>query len=408
MDLGRGFDKSAKGSNVSHLHDGSRIASHSDTILVIKIPDAQILRFLSRAMFMVMALFTLPFLVSVIENEFSSNSHDIVVSGFEAEPDGTINAQLLSLLLHDLADEGLLREDGKALIVNPPYGFEGVIPWTNNEIDEVKNTDLQTQRSFPDESYDFVFASNSQDAKFFGRILKTNGIVALPLGSNPSIAFKEQPNYKVVYLRQYSSIIVALKKTIPDDDKIPESSTRRRLFQTGYELKKVALKGLEDVLLEPPRHASAKSKKYLNKIKCLPDLTGDSLEGYKRRVFIGVGSPAENKGAIEWFQKNYPKKNKKFEIHNLVDEIHNIDASAWLLKHAKEEDYVVMKAEAEVVEKMMMNKGAISLVDELFLECKNEWWHAGKKRKSGRAYWECLALYGRLRDEGVAVHQWWG
>ena len=24
----------------------------------------------------------------------------------------------------------------------------------------------------------------------------------------------------------------------------------------------------------------------------------------------------------------------------------------------------------------------------------------------GLAYWECIALYGRVRDLGVAVHQW--
>nr|AFK46323.1 unknown [Lotus japonicus] len=67
-----------------------------------------------------------------------------------------------------------------------------------------------------------------------------------------------------------------------------------------------------------------------------------------------------------------------------------------------------MKAEAEVVEEMIKER-TIYLVDELFLECKNEWWQKkGKRKKSRKAYWECLALYGRLRDEGVAVHQWWG
>ena len=70
-----------------------------------------------------------------------------------------------------------------------------------------------------------------------------------------------------------------------------------------------------------------------------------------------------------------------------------------------EEGYVVMKSETEVVEEMMRSK-AIMLVDELFLECKPQ--QGNRKRKNGRAYWECLALYGKLRDEGVAVHQWWG
>lgn len=43
-----------------------------------------------------------------------------------------------------------------------------------------------------------------------------------------------------------------------------------------------------------------------------------------------------------------------------------------------------------------------------FLECKHQGVKKGDKKKSRRAYWECLSLYGMLRDEGVAVHQWWG
>ncbi|KAF3502627.1 hypothetical protein F2Q69_00041297 [Brassica cretica] len=83
----------------------------------------------------------------------------------------------------------------------------------------------------------------------------------------------------------------------------------------------------------------------------------------------------------------------------------------WLKENVKDEEYVVMKAEAEVVEEMMRNK-SIKMVDELFLECKPKGLGLRGRRtmqsKSGRAYWECLALYGKLRDEGVAVHQWWG
>ena len=120
---------------------------------------------------------------------------------------------------------------------------------------------------------------------------------------------------------------------------------------------------------------------------------------------------------INWFHRHYPKMKQEFEVYNL-DEVPEEasstteaglqnDISDWLRKNVVEDDYVVMKAEAEVVEEMI-KKRTINLVDELFLECKNQWWQVGKNSKSKRAYWECLALYGRLRDEGVAVHQWWG
>ncbi|XP_020213704.1 uncharacterized protein LOC109797940 [Cajanus cajan] len=177
----------------------------------------------------------------------------------------------------------------------------------------------------------------------------------------------------------------------------------RKLCGYTREAKKAALQKLEDVLLEPPRAASGKSSRYMKRTKYLPDLMGDSLESYPRRVFIDVGLP-EKKGT-DWFAKNYPTRGNTFEIYNIetVAVEMEIGMSDWVRKNVKEEEFVVMKAEAEVVEEMVKTD-SIGLVDELFLECK-------PKRNgdtSRRAYWECLALYGKLRDEGVAVHQWWG
>ncbi|KAM1359937.1 hypothetical protein TB1_046028 [Malus domestica] len=177
------------------------------------------------------------------------------------------------------------------------------------------------------------------------------------------------------------------------------SPIRRRLL--AEEAKNEALKRLEDVLLEPPRASSGKSRRYLKRTRFLPDLMGDSLESYPRRVFIDVGLP-ENEGGsgMSWFAKNYPTRNKNFEMYKIETVIEESSGK-------EEEEYVVMKAEAEVVDEMLKSR-AIHLVDELFLECKPHR-HNGKINvRSRRAYWQCLALYGQLRDEGVAVHQWWG
>ncbi|XP_028102309.1 PKS-NRPS hybrid synthetase CHGG_01239-like [Camellia sinensis] len=63
------------------------------------------------------------------------------------------------------------------------------------------------------------------------------------------------------------------------------------------EAKKEVLKGLEDVLFEPPpRRALAKSSDYLEKPKFLPDLLQDSLESYKKRIFITDDSGS----VVEW------------------------------------------------------------------------------------------------------------
>ncbi|XP_039069176.1 uncharacterized protein LOC120215603 [Hibiscus syriacus] len=154
------------------------------------------------------------------------------------------------------------------------------------------------------------------------------------------------------------------------------STTKRCLF--GYntsEAKKAALKKLEYVLLEPLRASLGTSKTYRKRTKYLPDLFGDTLESYPRRVFIDVGSPEKDGGSSSWFYKLYPTRNMEFEMYKIetltkealkkkaVPEMTGM--SVWLMKNVKEEEYVVMKVEAEVVEDMVKSK-AIRLVDALF------------------------------------------
>ncbi|KAK7385382.1 hypothetical protein VNO78_31099 [Psophocarpus tetragonolobus] len=206
-----------------------------------------------------------------------------------------------------------------------------------------------------------------------------------------------------------SFIMISSASTQETKPELVAINMQRKLLRFVPEEKKAALRNLEDVLLEPPRVTSGKSRLYLKRTKYLPDLMGDSLESYPRRVFIDVGLPEKNGGiGTDWFSKTYPTRNKNFEMYKIETVAEGgpqIEMSDWLRKNVREEEYVVMKAEVEVVEEMVRTR-AIMLVDELFLECKPQLGH--KKRKNRRAYWECLALYGKLRDEGVAVHQWWG
>jgi hypothetical protein len=383
------------------LHAG-RVGFNSHAFLVIKVPDTRFLRILSRSLFLSLVFVAFPFLCSFLKGLVVPRFDDDVF--VTASSSVSINVEVLNSILHDLGDEGLLKKEDKALIMSPPFGFEGgvsLLNW-NTEVDLVVH-----------EFYDFVFTTSFEDAVSADRVLKINGVVAFPLSVDDSsdAGFRKQSNYKVVYLRRYDSIFVALRK-IGLENSLVDNSPKRRLCQFATVAKINALKGLEDALLEPPRQDSDEANKNYLKINYLPELLGDSLEGYRRRVFIGVGLHDENKAAIEWFERNYPKKGTKFQMHSLQvapeePDVPQTDFSAWLSKHVREDEYVVMKAEANVVEQMMRKK-TICLVDELFLQCDNEWWQTRRRKKSGRAYWECLALYGRLRDEGVAVHQWWG
>ncbi|KAG4960637.1 hypothetical protein JHK87_037270 [Glycine soja] len=190
-----------------HLHDGRTIALNpeTETFLVIRIPDALVLRIVSRSLIVAMVLAALPFLGTVLEGFYFSSSF---VPNLDT---GSLDVGLLNSILHDFAEEGLLRENDKALIVNSP-----VPDIFREKIDAVMNSDWESKSLFADESYDFVFTSGAIDAEFIDRILKNDGIVALPLGTKSSnSAFKEQSNYKVVSLKRYGFVIVALKKTGP-------------------------------------------------------------------------------------------------------------------------------------------------------------------------------------------------
>ncbi|KAM7514507.1 hypothetical protein LguiA_004090 [Lonicera macranthoides] len=386
---------------------------HENTpLVIIKLPHYWVIKLMGRAAILALAIASL-LCSGLVLGKLTSNFQQLT-SNFNASFEA--NVEFLPVLFRDFVNEGLLKMGDRVLFINDNNNNNNVqeaiyeSPTLNNNIDLIANSDLEKHRSIPNNSYDIVFVSNFQAlAEFVDKVLKVNGIVVVQLSDNPAAAFKKPANYNIVYLRRFDWNTVAMRKMSQADDSSP---TKRRLFELGPEAKRAALKKLEDVLLEPPRAASGKSNRYLKRTKYLPDLLGDSLESYPRRVFIDVGPPQNTPATVgSWFEKHYPTRNKDFEIIKIETEESSSGGreiggmSEWLRKNVREEEYVVMKAEAEVVEEMLSNK-AIGLVDELFLECGIKGKQKG--RKSRRAYWECLALYGMLRDEGVAVHQWWG
>ncbi|KAJ6841165.1 uncharacterized protein M6B38_307955 [Iris pallida] len=192
------------------------------------------------------------------------------------------------------------------------------------------------------------------------------------------------------------SLSTTMKK-IPHADEGEFKVARRLLSVLGS--KKEALEGLEDAFLEQPEEEEKKIKK----INYLPDLMGDNwLVRHPRRVFVVVGGTKKRARNTDWFERDYPKKGAEFEIVK-VDSVGKEGGGIgdWLEKNVRAEEFVVMEADADAVEEMVRGN-VIHLVDELFMECDTR-----GSRKSRRAYWECLALYGRVRDEGVAVHQLW-
>ncbi|XP_022875767.1 uncharacterized protein LOC111394240 [Olea europaea var. sylvestris] len=400
--------------------NGFGIGFNSDTLLIIKLPDCRVLRIISRSLLLAMVLVALLFLGCIRRDS---------TNGFcEFDADSDINCfKIFPVLFRDLVDEGLIKKGNRGLILGSCIcDIEDDFPFINGiGIDlAIKSNKTQKKLSQVD-VFDFVLAFNFHEMKLIDGILKNGGIVIAPLNNDSPNVLQEQMNYKIVYLRRFENenisyehipdieyTVVALRK-IGATNGLMNFPTKDVSCGTASKVKKLALEGLEDVYLEPPRGALPKLSFGSRKLKFLPDLMRDSLDNYPRRIFI-----SDDTSSIDWFYKNYPMRDQPFEIYNM--EIENQDESMsrtvpqdmgiseWLTQNMKRDDYVVMKAEAQVVEEMMKDK-TICLVDELFLECKNQWQDEDGEEENGRkrAYWQCLTLYGKLRDEGIAVHQWW-
>ncbi|CAN6206112.1 unnamed protein product [Urochloa humidicola] len=237
------------------------------------------------------------------------------------------------------------------------------------------------------------------------RVLKVGGVAAVLAASRsaPQLPGK----YKIVVKSEGAAVAAEKTGASTGSAAVARRHHRKLLAVAGN--KEDVLDGLEGVLLEPPqrRHAVRRLRP-----KYLPELTGDSLEGYRRRVFIDV-APAPGGGAASWFRKHYPRGRHEFESVRLTAAGAAEAAEGigdWLEGNVGEEDYVVVKAGVEAAEEML-RKGAavVRRVDELFLDCGegSVGRAAGNGNSGRRPYWQCLALYGRLRDQGVAVHQWW-
>ncbi|KAK3423482.1 hypothetical protein EUGRSUZ_F00410 [Eucalyptus grandis] len=278
-----------------------------------------------------------------------------------------VNLEMLPLLFQDLANEGLLKSGNSVALLGNGYEESvdtSIIPGSN-EMDRISITDLERQSSIPSDTFNFAFTTDfTSSAEFIDRALKVGGVAAILLSKDPNVQFDVPPNYKIAYIRKFESTVLAIRKT--DERKTANSATQRRLCGYAPEQKKAALQNLEDVLLEPPRAASRRSRAYFKRTRYLPDLMGDSLESYPRRVFIDVGLPEKDGGtsSTAWFARNYPTRNLHFEMYKIetvaAEEptaTSSKEATAavaaqvgmpdWLKKNVKEEEYVVMKAEAE-------------------------------------------------------------
>lgn len=413
--IGKKLNSTGSGLNLNSYSN-----SNSNALLIIRLPDSRVLQIVSRSFFLAIVLIALPIITPFMSGGSSNAVADFDVTTFD----------ILPVIFPDLIDEGLVRRGDRGLIVGSGMGDDLMKLLTGNngiDLDTVSKLN-EIPIPIPNGALDFVLGLNLKCIECVDRVVKTNGIVITQMKNEltSTLLLESNPNYRIVYVRRWfkdnSNTIVAMRKAMLRDGLTSSRGKMGRLCGTKHEARKVALKGLEDALLEPPRRIPSRMKSMNGRgeMKFLPDLIGNSLEAYKRRMFVFVSDDKNGGGGVggeaeEWFYKNYPTRNQHFEV---VSSSSSVGISDWMRRNVGKQDFVVMKAGEELAEEMMKDK-TICLVDELFVECRHRRWPADESEetetvtetemesKRKRAYWQCLALYGDLRNEGVAVHQWW-
>ncbi|KAK4438113.1 hypothetical protein Salat_0145400 [Sesamum alatum] len=391
--LARGYRAKNGGYRVNELN-GVGVGLNSQTLLIIKLPDSRALSIISRSLFLAMVLLALPSLGSMIRS-----ASNVPLFGPDADLGFADGFDVLPILLRDLVEEGLIKKGHKGFVLATS------MPETEDDFEFLRDAgvDLLTGAD--------LRRKKLGEHQLIDGVLKDGGLVISPLGPDPVHELRLLRNFKIVYLRRFENTVIAMRKVGASLNSMVNSARKQAFCGVTPEKKRAALKGLEDVYLEPPRQTAMVQSS--REIKFLPELLKYSLEDYPRRIFI-----SDDLSALDWFYKNYPTGNQEFEVYNMEVEIANKNrlsrrvesqetaVSNWITKKVRPEDYVVMKAEAETVEEMLKDK-TLCLVDELFLECKNQWQDGEDGTGSKRAYWQCLTLYGKVKDLGIAVHQWW-
>lgn len=382
-------------------HAAHPVAGGGDE-LVIRLPHPLVLSVIARSVLLTTAILTFPWLRSILPQAAAGLILPSPPHRWADDP------FFLPMLLRDLRREGLLVASarGPAIFLGNPGARIALVK--QNKLFPVM-TEIG-RMAVPDHSVDFVLdADGFCDASFVfvDRILRIGGVAIIRLSVDPSRIFHLPANYKIVYIRQFGSTIVGIKKMTHAIARADANSAE-----------------FEDIHIGRKLFAAPEQNNNLPENQIARKLLAQSNSNFLRASENALLEPALDLKSLAVFQKKTKKSVhwapftneqqelvSEFEVIRL-DIMENgngaIEATGiaeWLLNNVSKDELELMKFAAEVIEELLKKTKAAGLVDEFLLECTRQWdnWRGGGSR---RAYWECLILYGRLRNEGVAVHQW--
>ncbi|KZV39907.1 cation/H(+) antiporter 15-like [Dorcoceras hygrometricum] len=217
----------------------------------------------------------------------------------------------------------------------------------------------------------------------------------------------------------------------------------------------------EPLIKEEPLKPIIEFKRNIKNVKYLSNMVDISFKN--RYVYVDVGARSYGSSIGGWFNKQYPKQGKPFEMFVIAadseeytskkgvtllpyaawirnetlffeisresrrkskdqsrgvqpasdfisdsNKIQGLNLATWLTSSVTSRDYVVVKMDVEgsefhVIPHLIATR-AVCLIDEMFLDCHyNNRWHP----KYHKTYDQCLELFSSLRRIGLLVHQWW-
>ncbi|KAG6534736.1 uncharacterized protein LOC121989323 [Zingiber officinale] len=371
-------------------HAAHPVARGADE-LVIRLPHPLVLSVIARSMLVTTVILAFPWLRSILPHAAAGLILPSPPHRWADDP------FFLPMLLRDLRREGLLVASarGPAIFLGNPGARIALVK--QNKMFPVM-TEIG-RMAVPDHSVDFVLdADGFCDASFVfvDRILRIGGVAIIRLSVDPSRIFHLPTNYKIVYIRQFGSTIVGIKKMTHAIARLEANSAEfedirigRKLLAVPEQIDKLPKNQIGRKLLAQSNSNLLRASEYA--------LLGLALDLKSLAMF--------HKKIKQHVHRHWaPCTNEHQELFEVIildimekgnGAIGATGIAEWLLDNASQDEFELMTFEAEVIEELPKKTKAIGIVDEFLLKRTSQW-----------PYWECSTLYGRLRNEVVAVRQW--
>ncbi|KAG0449785.1 hypothetical protein HPP92_015833 [Vanilla planifolia] len=199
--------------------------------IMIRFPSNRLLRLVPRLVILAVAIIFYPWLLTTV----------LFRTG---ESVATNEISFFLELLRDLSSLGVVHLD---------FGRGGFLGDLNSQLPRLIENRVEpiNEEGIVSDTLDLVFVAGDN----FGFLLANRALKVGAIAVIVSIdSFRIPPNFRLVYIRRFSSTVMAIRKIVEAPETILNRWQTRRMGKrllTVPEAKREVLKGLEDLVLEP-------------------------------------------------------------------------------------------------------------------------------------------------------------